>query len=241
MKKTITILGLALAFSACSDDVASDTADKVKDGTTAAAETVKDATTALPAKYADAAIGNYSLEKSHAFLWFEVTHAKGISNYRVNFTDFDASLMFDPNDLEASSATVTINPASLETNYSGDYKAGHGNSPYASWNEDLAKNPKFMNADNFPAITFASTSLTRTDDYSGKMKGDLTFLGVTKPITMHVTYNGTGNKPWWPDRDLIGFTAKTTLKRADFGMDGFAGILGDTVKVKFTGEFLQDE
>lgn len=233
MKKTITTLSLAVFLSACGNDTAGKT--------TEAPQQVKETVTTLPAKYVDASIGNYSLEKSHAFLWFEVTHAKGISNYRVNFTDFDAKLMFDPSNLESSSAEVTINPTSLETNYGGDYSAGHGNSPYSGWNEDLARSPKFLNADNHPAITFRSTALTKTGDYTGTMSGDLSFLGVTKPITMDVTYNGTGNKPWWPERDLIGFTAKTKLNRSDFGMNGFAGILGEEVKVSFTGEFLQDE
>ena len=237
MKKTITLLTAALLLSACGESTSTE------DKTSQTKDTVQtaDEANALPAKYVDAAIGNYSLEKSHAFLWFEVTHAKGISNYRVNFTDFDAKLMFDPTDLEASSAEVTINPLSLETNYNGDYKAGHANSSYESWNEDLARNPGFLNADAFPTISFKSTSLSKTDDYSGKMTGDLTFLGVTKAITMKVTYNGTGNKPWFGDRDLIGFTAKTKLKRSDFGNDTYAGILGDEVTVHFTGEFLQDE
>lgn len=238
MKKTITALSItalsmALLLASCGDNTASNSADTP--------EPIKEAAPALPAKFVDAAIGSYALEKSHAFLWFEVTHAKGISNYRVNFTDFDAKLMFDPANLEASSAQVSINPTSLETNYGGDYSAGHGSSPYTGWNEDLARNPKFLNADNYPAITFRSTSLEKTGEYTGTMTGDLTFLGVTKSISMDVTYNGTGNKPWWPDRDIIGFSAQTRLKRADFGMDGYSGILGDDVKVQFTGEFLQDE
>ena len=196
----------------------------------------------LPAKFNGANTGTYSLEKSHAFLWFEVSH-NGISTYRVNFTDFHAALNFDPLKPVAThnNIVVTINPASVVTNYPGDYKAGHAKSPYTSWDEDLAHNPKLLNAGKFPKITFTSTALKRTGDYTGKLTGDLAFLGVTKPVTMDITYNGTGNKPWFGERDLIGFNASTMIKRSEFGMDQMLQFLGDDVKISFTGEFLQDE
>ena len=61
------------------------------------------------------AADTYQLDKTHAFLTWTVRH-NGLSGYTVNFTDFDATLEFDPEDLSASSITVTINPMALETN-----------------------------------------------------------------------------------------------------------------------------
>jgi polyisoprenoid-binding protein YceI len=48
--------------------------------------------------------------------------------------------------------------------------------------------PDFLNVAEFPEMTFKSTSVKRTDDKNGKVTGELTLLGVTKPVTMDVTY-----------------------------------------------------
>jgi polyisoprenoid-binding protein YceI len=83
------------------------------------------------------AADTYELDKTHAFLTWTVTH-NGISHYTGSFTDFDATLEFDPEDLSASSIELTIDPTGIETNYPGDYKAGHPNSEYDTWNQALA-------------------------------------------------------------------------------------------------------
>lgn len=185
--------------------------------------------------------GPYSLEKTHAFLTFEVGHNRGLSHYRVSFTDYDASLDFDADNPEASSLTVSINPTSLNTNYPGDYKAGHADSGFDTWEEDLARDEKIFNADAHPQITFQSTSVSLTGEDTGEVTGDLTLLGVTKPVTLDVTFNGHGNASWYGERDLIGFDASTTIKRSEFGMDAMIPNISDEVLVEFSGEFLQDE
>lgn len=176
--------------------------------------------------------GAYELEKSHAFLTWSVKH-NGISDYIVNFTDFDADLIFDPKDPENSSISVTINPAAIETNYPDEEKR-------VEWHNKLTTDKKFFNAGEFPAITFTSTEATLTDEFAGTVTGDLTFLGVTNPVTLDVTYNGTANVPWFGQRDLIGFTASTTLNRSEFGLTGTNSV-SDEVVIEFSGEFLQAE
>ncbi|MEM5518399.1 YceI family protein [Henriciella sp. AS95] len=179
------------------------------------------------------AADTYQLDKTHAFLTWTVEH-NGLSSYTVNFTDFDATLEFDPEDLSASSVTVTIDPMGLETNYPDDAKRGE-------WHEELSTDDRFLNGDEHPEITFVSTSAEQTGDFTGTVTGDLTFLGVTKPVTMDVTYNGVGNVPWYGDRDILGFTATTTINRSDFGMDAMLGMISDETKIEFSGEFLQNE
>lgn len=179
------------------------------------------------------ASGLYELEKSHAFLTWTVTH-NGISGYSVNFTDFDADLVFDAETPENSQLSVTINPAALNTNYPDPVKK-------ADWEAELANDSRFMNAGEFPAISFASTSVEQIGDFSGTVTGDLTYLGVTKPVSLDVSYGGVANPPWFGQRDVIGFTASTTLARSDFGSSALAGIISDEVVVEFSGEFLQAE
>ncbi|MFN3212343.1 MAG: YceI family protein [Henriciella sp.] len=232
------IAGLgALALTACSG--ASD------EPTIESAETPPVETEAVPAELhpllAEVAADTYSLEKSHAFMTVSVGHNSGISQYRISFPDIDADLDFDPATPESSELTFTINPAMVETNYPADYKAGHADSQWESWNEDVSRDAKWLNSDEFPEITFVSTSATKTGDLSGTVTGDLTLLGVTKPVTLDVTYNGVANPPWFGERDVIGFDASTKVMRSEFGMGAYIPNIGDEVTVEFSGEFLQDE
>ena len=182
----------------------------------------------------------YQLDPNHSFLTFNVTH-NGISTYTVYFTDFDATLDFNPEDPTASTLNVTINPAALEANYPADYKAGHPDSEFESWNDALSNDDRFLQADEYGEITFTSTSAEMTGDYTGTVTGDLSFRGETHPITLDVTYNGVGNVPWMGERDLLGFTASTTIDRTEFGMDALPGVISNDVGIEFSGEFIENE
>lgn len=179
------------------------------------------------------ATDTYELERNHAFLYWKVSHF-GLSDYTVNFTDFDATLDFNPEDPTASTIRVTINPAALETNYPDPERK-------AEWEGELANEGRWFNTGEFPEITFVSTSAEQTGEFTGQVTGDLTFLGVTQPVTLDVTYNGTGNAPWFGDRDLLGFDATATINRSDFGMTALIPNISDEVTIHFTGEFLQAE
>jgi len=236
--KTYLIAGVgAFALTACGG--ASD-APTIEDAETPPVETAE-AEAEIHPLLAEVAPGAYSLEKTHAFMTVKVGHGGGISQYRISFTDFDADLNFDPAAPESSSITFTINPAAVETNYPGDYKAGHADSGFETWNEDISRNERWLNADAFPEITFTSTSATKTGDLSGTVTGDLTLLDVTQPVTLDVSYNGVANPPWFEGRDVIGFDASTTVLRSEFGMGTAIPNIGDEVTVEFSGEFLQDE
>lgn len=177
------------------------------------------------------ASGLYELEKTHAFLTWTVKH-NGISGYTVNFTDFDADLVFDAETPANSQLSVSINPLALNTNYPDAEKK-------VDWEEELSTDDRFLNAGAFPSIDFVSTAVDQTGDFEGTVTGDLTFLGVTKPVTLSVAYGGVANPPWFGQRDVIGFTASTTLLRSEFGQTSMAGVISDEVTIEFSGEFLQ--
>lgn len=184
------------------------------------------------------AAGTYAIDPTHTSVTWRVDHF-GLSQYTGRFKTVDATLQFNPEDPSANSITVTIDPLSVETDYPADYKASHADSPYATWNEDLGRNANWLNGDAFPQITFTSTSVTQETANTGKVTGDLTFLGVTKPVTLDVTYNGKANFPWAPNADKIGFSARTVLKRSDFGNATYAPNIGDEVEVIIETEFQQ--
>jgi len=195
-----------------------------------------DAAPAPEVTYGQAA--TYRIDPTHTSIVWRVKHL-GISNYTARFKTFDAELAFNPADLSANSVEVTIDPLSVETDYQGDYKGTHADSAYATWNEDLARNPDWFNADAHPQITFRSTGAAQTGPATGTVTGDLTFLGLTRPVTLDVTYNGMVQMPWAPEQDRIGFSARTTLKRSDFGMNSNLQFIGDEVEVIIEAEFLE--
>ena len=178
--------------------------------------------------FVEASGGNYELEKTHAFLTWRVKH-NGLSNYTARFTDFDASIDFNPDNPVQSSVTATINPLSIETDHPTN----------DNWNNTLATDGKWFNGDEFPQIVFQSTSIEQTGEFTGIITGDLTLLGVTQEVKLNATYNGTGNAPWFGTRDLIGFSATGTLKRSDFGMTALLPNIGDEVEIIIEAEFLE--
>ena len=182
---------------------------------------------------------DYSLEITHAYLAAYVGHANGLSRYQINFTALDASLSFDPAAPESAAITFTVDTSGVQTNYPGDYKAGHADSGHDSWNDDVANDGKWLNSTEHGTATFVSTGATRTGDNTGTVTGDLTLLGQTNEVTFDVTYNGNGTARG-SDRALIGFDATTTINRSEWGMGAYIPVISDDVRLDFSGEFIQD-
>jgi polyisoprenoid-binding protein YceI len=105
------------------------------------------------------------------------------------------------------------------------------------FNAELANGERFFNSARFPQITFASTAITKTGENTGRMVGNLTFLGVTKPVTLDVTYIGNRNDPRL-QKHKIGFQATGTLKKTDFGMSP-GGSIADDIKIEINAELIQ--
>jgi polyisoprenoid-binding protein YceI len=128
--------------------------------------------------------GVYALDPHHASLQWSLPH-NGISHYSARFDRLEAEITFDPVNLANCSVRATIDPTSVSAAFPVDfYKASFPKSGYASWSEDIAKNPVYLNANAFPTITFKSRSVALTGPRSADVKGDLTFLGLTKPVTL---------------------------------------------------------
>ena len=201
------------------------------------------AATALPEAPAPAPIeapaGRYEVDRNHATLGFSVSHL-GFSNYHGRFTDYSISVLLDPEQISNSSVTVSIAADSISTDYTGDYKATHQKSPFDSWNEDLAKSEKFFNADQHTRIEFKSSKISRAANGDLKIKGELSLLGVTKPLTLTAKLVGSGQHPF-RGVGAMGWSASGSFMRSEFGMTHLVEpqIVGDEVTLVFDGEFLQ--
>ena len=165
--------------------------------------------------------GPYALDKSHARIIFSTTHF-GFSTYYGFFDDFDAKLDFNPAAPEKSALKVSINLDGIVTA-----------NPKLETN---LKSDGFFDVAKFPKATFASTHIELTGPASGKLTGDLSLHGVTKPVTLDVTFNGSGPKPMSAGY-VIGFNAKAVLKRSDFGIKNFVPFVSDEVALLISCEF----
>ena len=185
------------------------------------------------AQSANAPAGAYAMDKTHASLLWSIKH-QNLSFYQARFTDFDIQLTFDPKDVTKSKVVATANPKSVETDYGKTRPAGNT----TDWNGELANDARFLNSSKFPEMKFVSTKVTKTTDTTGKMTGNLTFLGVTKPVTFDVTYVGDRNDPR-TQKHKVGFQAVGTFKRSDFGLAFGLQAHGDDIRLQIDAEFVQ--
>ena len=178
--------------------------------------------------FTDMPSGNYQLDLSHASIVWKVSHL-GLSDYTARFADFDASIDFNAEDIAKSRVTATINPMSIQTAYPNPEKK--------DFDKVLATEKGWFNANQFPQIRFASTSIEMTGDNTALLTGDLTFLGVTQPVTLDVIFNGAMARQPFSGKPTLGFSASTTVQRSAFGMSQYVPNIGDNVSVQFEGEF----
>ena len=168
---------------------------------------------------------SYTIDASHAHAAFRVSHL-GFSHTLGQFNEISGTLEFDEASPDAGSVSVTINTASVD-------------SANAARDEHLRK-ADFLNVESFPTMTFVSTSVEITGEKTGKLAGDLTLLGVTKPLTLDVTFNQAGPHPFDPSKIMAGFSATGEINRSDFGMAYAVPAIGETVEIIIEIEALKD-
>jgi polyisoprenoid-binding protein YceI len=167
--------------------------------------------------------GSYALETRHSQVLFAIPHL-GITAYFGRFDKLSGNLNFNSGGPEKSSVNITIDMTSIDV-------------PSHELVGELAGASVFNTA-SFPTATFKSTSVVRTGPGTGTITGDLTMHGVTKPVTLDVTFGGVTQDPF-SGADDIGFHATATVKRTDFGITGMVweGIVGNEVKLVIEAMF----
>jgi polyisoprenoid-binding protein YceI len=170
---------------------------------------------------ARAAADKYALDPTHTFVVFKITDL-GYSHVIGWFTAVAGDLTFDPADVTKSALNVTIKTASIDTHF-------------AQRNKDLMS-PDFLNVAEFPEMTFKSTSIEKTGDKTGKVTGELTLLGVTKPVIMDVTFTKVAPNPFHNNTPTAGFEAHAVIKRSDFGMKAEIPNIGDEVDISIDSQ-----
>jgi polyisoprenoid-binding protein YceI len=168
-----------------------------------------------------AAPENYTIDPFHTFPNFEVNHL-GMSNIRGQFTKTTGKFSID-SAAKTGTLDLTVQTASITTG-DGD-KAGRPRS-----RDEHLRTPDFFNVAEFPTMTYKATSVKFNGDNPGTVEGNLTLLGVTKPVTLHVENWKCGANPM-SKKEMCGGNASAALKRTDFGMKFGVPAIGDDLKL----------
>ena len=162
----------------------------------------------------------YKLDPKHTNVLASWNHF-GFSNPSLNFGQVDGTLVYDADNVSASSVQVTL-PFS-------------GISAMADQFQDHLASDKWLDAAKYPNATFKSTKVEAAGEGKLKVTGDLTVKDITKPVVLEVSLNKVGEHPM-AKVPAIGFDATATVKRSDFGVGAYAPMVSDEVKLRITTE-----
>ena len=168
------------------------------------------------------AVQPWEIDKSHAHVTFSADHL-GFSMVHGQFRSFDADILFDPENIEATEVTVTIDSASVDTFWAA--------------RDEHIRSGDFLNVAEHPTITFTSTAVRQTGDNTADIEGNLTMIGVTRPVVFKGTLNKLAPNPFTGE-PTAGFRVEGEIVRADFGMTfggtAFAAVVPVVIDLEIT-------
>lgn len=169
----------------------------------------------------------FAVDPAHSEVAFQIRHL--VTQVRGRFNDFSGTIQMDPKNLASSSVEFQIKAASIDTN--------------APDRDKHLRSADFFDVEKYPEITFKSKSIKPTGKETYDVTGTLTLHGVSKEVTLPVTYLGQASMRG----TRAGFAMTTTLDRKDYGvtwnraLDAGGAILGDDVKVEINLETVKKE
>lgn len=167
----------------------------------------------------------WEADAAHSKIGFEITHMM-ISDVEGSFKKFQSTIVSSKPDFSDAVITLTADVNSVNTD--NDQRDGH------------LKGEDFFDAAKFPTLTFKSTSVKKVGGNKYKVAGNLTFHGVTKPVTLDAVLRGVTTNPM-SKKPTAGFKVTGTIKRADFNFGSKYGsaMLGEEVALTANTEFVQ--
>lgn len=167
-----------------------------------------------------AAATTYTIDPVHSSAVFKAKHLD-VSNFYGVFGDISGTVTWDAENPADSSIAVTIAASSV------DSRNGQ--------RDEHIQSPDFLDAKQFPNITFKSSSVKALGDDEFEVAGELTLHGVTKKITVEATMTGAGEQPR-SGKKLIGFETRFTVDRTNYDMNFMVGPLSSEIDFIFAFE-----
>ena len=215
----------AKAAQAKTAEAAQKTTDMAKDKTKDVMNASMEKPSAPGVDISTAPAGTYKSEATHAYITFQYLH-QGYARPTLRWNDFEAVVELNPEDPTSSTLNVTIDADSID-------------SGVESFDKHLVSSD-FFDAEAHPKITFTSTALNQIVTGTGRVTGDLTMKGITKPVELDVTLNKVGEN-FRSKEPMIGISAKTRIKRSDWDLGKYTPLVGDDVDISIEVEFIKEE
>ncbi|SDF68978.1 MULTISPECIES: YceI family protein [Thalassobaculum] len=170
----------------------------------------------------------YVIDPEHTAVAFSVRHL-GFADVLGRFLEVAGSFTFDEEARTLSDVTAEIQAASVTSDHAA--------------RDDHLRKKDFLWVGEHPEIRFTGTGAEPTGERTGKVFGDLTIRGVTQPVVLDVTWNRSGRYPFGDKHYAIGISARTSIKRSDFGMTyALEGdMVGDEVDIVLEFEAIRQE
>ncbi len=171
-------------------------------------------------------MATWKMDPAHSEIKFKVRHLV-VSTVTGHFKNFTGVIEADKEDFTDARISFEADVNSLSTN--NEQRDAH------------LKSPDFFDAANHPKITFRSNHVTRSSDDEYEVTGNLTIRGVTRPITLNVTYNGTVSG--FGGTQVAGFEITGRVNRFDYGLmwnamtEAGGVVVSDEVKLDIAAEF----
>jgi polyisoprenoid-binding protein YceI len=166
--------------------------------------------------------GDYTVDLAHTRIGMRARHAM-VTTVRGAFTDFSGEAHLVPADPPASSVSIRIRAASIDTGQA---------------DRDVhLRSADFLEVEKYPEIVFASTEVEQVDDDVFRVVGDLTIRDSTRPVTVDFTLTGSAKDPWGNVR--VGFEGALAIKRSEWGLtwntalDTGGVLVSDRIQIEF--------
>lgn len=174
--------------------------------------------------------GTYNVDQTHASIIWKVSHL-GFSNYTGMFDRgaINATVNLDADDVSKST---------LEASVTGTEVATLHPTP-KDFDAEIASE-QFLNAGEFPTISFDSSRIDVTGENTAQIHGELTLSGVTLPFVLDTTLNRAANHPM-SGAPTFGISAVGTVDRTAHGVTSLAGPIGENVTIEIEAEFVKAE
>jgi len=168
---------------------------------------------------ARAPAGAYVLDPRRSSLTVKVAYLGGLTRSTVRFTRLSGGFAYDPAAWRSTRVSIAVDPASAEA---ADGVAGR-------------RVKSALEPEKYPVIRFVSNGLAAGADGRGRLGGDLTLHGVTRPILLDIVFDGVGAEP------RLRFSGRGRIKRSDFGVTAARPFVGDLLDLAFEVEFVRKQ
>ncbi|SEC27062.1 YceI family protein [Paenibacillus sp. GP183] len=163
---------------------------------------------------------HWNVDASHSSIDFTIKHMM-IAKVKGSFNSFEAQIEADPDDLTTANVQFSIDLSSIDTRNAD--------------RDNHLRTGDFFDIEQYPRMTFQSTSITKKGEGEYNVTGNVSLHGVTRPESFTVSFEGAGKDPWGNEK--VGFSGNGSLKRSDYGLTYNAALetggflIGDEVKV----------